>query len=141
MEKENKYYFKVVAKCGHVGRNKYIPIQFAVEANSAKEAANIVRYFPRVKHDHEDAIMRVEKIDKKEYKEIISINKKDPYLHCGSKYEQKQITDLQDRLVDDLLNIKRNYHKDNKRENASYKQKKQRLVEKSDWEDYYGYSY
>ena len=46
-------YYNVTAKCGHVGRENYIPISFAVKAQSAKEASKRVRNFPRVKHDHE----------------------------------------------------------------------------------------
>lgn len=54
--------YKVIAKCGHVGKGKYIQIAFAVKANDGKEAAKIVRKFPRVKHDKKDAIINVIKL-------------------------------------------------------------------------------
>ena len=141
MRKENQHYFKVVAKCGHVGRNKYIPIQFAVIAENASEAAQKVRYFPRVKHDHKDAILLVERIRVKEYKEINRNNRRDPYLQCHSKYEQDRIEDLKERLIDDLVNIKKSYKKSDKIEVQCYKQKKLRLIEKCDWEEYYENNY
>ena len=64
-----KNYFEVIAKCGHVGRNKYIPIKFAVEAESGKDAAAMVRRFPRVKHNHKDAILDCKEIFYEEYLE------------------------------------------------------------------------
>ena len=36
-------YYKVLAKCGHVGRNNYIEKDFFIKANSGKEAAYRVR--------------------------------------------------------------------------------------------------
>ena len=35
-------YYHVTAKCGHVGKDHYIPITFAVKAGSATEAASSV---------------------------------------------------------------------------------------------------
>ena len=55
-------YFKVVAKCGHVKRDKYYEGTFYVYARDAKGAAAFVRQFPRVKHNHKDAIISVDKI-------------------------------------------------------------------------------
>ena len=49
--------YEVCAKCGHVGRYNYVDKIFAVKASSGKEAAAKVRNFPRVKHDHKDAIL------------------------------------------------------------------------------------
>ena len=60
-------YYKVLAKCGHVGRHRYITKWFYVKASSGKEAAYIVRYKPRVKHDHKDAIREVVPINYDEY--------------------------------------------------------------------------
>lgn len=39
MKNEFEKYFMVIAKCGHVGRKNYIPVKFAVVAESGKEAA------------------------------------------------------------------------------------------------------
>ena len=55
-------YFKVIAKCGHVGRGKCIWITFATMADNGRDAARKVRDFKRVKHDHKDAIASVEEI-------------------------------------------------------------------------------
>lgn len=50
-------YFEVVAKCGHVGRDYYYEGHFFVQAQNAKIAACKVKSQPRVKRDHEDAIL------------------------------------------------------------------------------------
>ncbi len=93
-------YFKVVAKCGHVGRKKYVPITFAVKAKNGKEAAEIARWIPRVKHQHSDAILDCEKISYEEFQEINKKNELDDYLKCKN-VQQQNLIDLSDRLVDD----------------------------------------
>ena len=60
-------YYIVTAKCGHVGKDYYIPIDFPVRAESKTEAAKIVRSFPRVKHHHKDAILGCREASIKEY--------------------------------------------------------------------------
>ena len=93
-------YFKVVAKCGHVGRKHYVPITFAVEARNGKEAAEIVRWTPRVKHHQKQAILDCEKISYEEFLEIKKINNNDDYLKCKNNQDQFQI-DMSERIVDD----------------------------------------
>ena len=66
---KNKFY-AVVTKCGHVGRNNYREVTFPINAKSGKEAAEIARWLPRVKHHKKDAIVRVFEIDYEKYKEL-----------------------------------------------------------------------
>jgi hypothetical protein len=89
--KEVKFmsYYKVLAKCGHVGgRRFYIPIEFFVAANSAKQAAEITRNIPRVKHDQKDAILWVECISYDEYLEGREKLNNDPYITSSNPFEQ-----------------------------------------------------
>ncbi len=83
--------YAVKAKCGHsgFGRNYYIPIIFAVFAPTASGAAQKVRWFPRVKHDHKDAILDVWQIDILSYKIIENTNSKDLFLQARSIQEQR----------------------------------------------------
>ena len=60
-------FFEVSAKCGHVGENKYVIKQFYIKTTTAKEAARIIRFAPRVKHDQKDAILKVTEINYDEY--------------------------------------------------------------------------
>lgn len=94
--------YLVTAKCGHVGRNKYIPITFPVIATNKKEAAKIARALPRVKHDHKDAILEITPVDDITYNSQMALNKKDPYLSIKRKSDQKKIMHLiKDRLIDE----------------------------------------
>lgn len=84
----NTKYFKVQAKCGHVGRNHYILKWFYVKAITKKEAAKVVREKPRVKHDHKDVIRDVKEINFEDYLEGIKANSEDMYFKCSNKQEQ-----------------------------------------------------
>ena len=94
-------YFKVEAKCGHVGRGKCVWITFAVTASNGSEAAEKARGFKRVKHDHKDAIGSVKEISFEEFIAIKANNDADPYLHCKNVQEQRRIPDFDRRVVED----------------------------------------
>lgn len=95
---EQKYY-KVTAMCGHVTRGKYILIDFPVIAENGREASARVRVFPRVKHNHKDAIISCLKISFKEYKELKEKNNADEYLHCKNIQDQSRIKGFEERLI------------------------------------------
>lgn len=120
--KENQRYFEVETKCGHVGRTNCVWIKFAVVANDAKDAARKARRIGRVKHDHLDAIGYVKEIDFNSFMILKAENDADPYLHCKSKREQKQIADFESRVEPDEYNIKRKEKKHTR--NCGFKMKK-----------------
>lgn len=116
--------FEAVCKCGHVGRSHYIIKSFPLMAQSRKEAARIARGIPRVKHDYQDAILNVFKIDKKRYFELVEINNRDPYLRCTCIQDQNAI-DLSDRLMDE---DRSNHYASRKEENKkSFYRNKQKI--------------
>ena len=84
-------FFIVTSVCGHVGRGWGIDKDFAVAADSAKEAAQKARQIPRVKHDMKMAIRNVREVDKKGYDEQILRNREDPFFSCSAKREQKYL--------------------------------------------------
>ena len=137
---ENKYY-TVIAKCGHVGRKNYIPIKFAVVAESGKEAAKKVRQFPRVKHNHKDAILDVRCITLEEFLEIKEINENDPYLKCHSRQEQNLIINLAERMVADIHNEKQAFDKQARKDRVAYKLRKFKILEESSKKEDYCYAY
>ena len=80
----------------------YIPITFPVRAISAAEAASVTRAFPRVKHDHKDAILSVKEVDADEYDDQRTVNNYDPYLMCRNRQEQLREYDaIYNRLVEE----------------------------------------
>ena len=82
-------YFKVIAKCGHVGRNNYILKAFYVECIDGEEAASIVKISPRVKHNHKDVIREVDEIAREDYFEGRKNMSRDPYFIVHNKQTQK----------------------------------------------------
>lgn len=115
-------FYNVKAKCGHVGQNKFIPIEFAVCAESGKEAARITRYFPRVKHHQKDAILDVREITQDEYRFLRHQNGTDPYLHCRNIQEQRMFGTIYDRIVEENRIIQK---KENKSERVYFIGKEQ----------------
>lgn len=86
-----KKFYKVVAKCGHVGRHYYYEGVFYTIAENGSDAARIVRRAGRVKHDHKDAILSVEVITEEEFRAGEREVRKNPYFNCQNKQEQDLI--------------------------------------------------
>ena len=142
MEELNKNYYKVICKCGHVGRKHYVPIQFAIIAKNGKEAAKRGRYLPRVKHQHKDAILNVIKINYEDYLMLKEINNNDPYLKCKNIQQQNKTCDLTDRLMIDEQNMVKPIDKSKRKERVEYVLKKRKLVERLNRrESRYEYNY
>ena len=80
----NRYY-RVKTKCGHVGVNNCIWIDFAIMAASGKEAAKKARELPRVKRHQKYAIDSVVEISLEEFNVLKEENENDPYLHLKSR--------------------------------------------------------
>jgi transcription initiation factor TFIIIB Brf1 subunit/transcription initiation factor TFIIB len=98
--KMNKNLYVVTAKCGHVGKNKYIPIDFPVKASSMKEAAERIRNRPRVKHHHKDAIITIQVVDQETFDKLLDVNSSDQYLKVSSSTDQRRFCEsLDERIV------------------------------------------
>lgn len=85
------HYYIVKAKCGHVGRNKYIIIDFPIKASTKKEAASIARQLPRVKHHHKDAILEITEIDYDSYISMKRELRKSPYMRSTNIQQQRTL--------------------------------------------------
>ncbi len=122
-------FFRVTCKCGHVGKQFFIRIDFPVNADSGKEAAEIARNIPRVKHDHKDAILNCVEIDYEEYQIIQKINNNDPYLKCKNPQEQAHILGFDERLEPEPKFLKAVVK--SRRNVVEFKNKKRSYAEKS----------
>ena len=82
-------FYKVTAKCGHVGGiNKFILIDFYTTAPDRKAAAAKIRYAGRVQHDKKDAIQDVREVSFEDYVRGLAAYDADPYTHCRNPQEQ-----------------------------------------------------
>lgn len=86
-----KKYYAVTTKCGHVGRNKFIVKTFAISAEDGKEAAEIARWIPRVKHHDKYCVLDVKKISYEAFKLLVEKNNNDNYFKCSSIQEQDKL--------------------------------------------------
>lgn len=138
---DGKKYFEVVAKCGHVGRRSCIMIHFAVMAYNGKHAAAEVKGYKRVKRDHKNCIQSVAEISFAQFMTLRAKNDADPYLHCKSKRQQKQIEGFEERLEPDVYNLLRAIKKTDRQESRKYRRKKLFYAEKADFEEIEAYSF
>ena len=120
-----KYYI-VTAKCGHVGGDYYIPIDFPVKAESKTEAAKITRSIPRVKHHRKDAILNCREVTCEEYYATREKNQTDTYLFCHSSSEQKLFYNIEDRIIKEP----KNEMQFNRKNKTIYLLKKRKIIEK-----------
>ena len=120
-------HYAVTAQFGHVGRGKYIPKTIPVYAVNGREAAEKVRWMPRVKHHRKDAIIDVRKISEEEYLELKEINKNDPYFKVGSKQEQgKLCNNIEESVI--CYKEPRKVRKTDRDETVKYKMKKNKII-------------
>ena len=126
-----KKYFSVKTKCGHVGKFHCVWIDFAVAAENAKEAAEKVKQYGRVKRHQKSCIESVAKIDFEDFMMLKAKNDADPYLHCKSVQEQRAIEGFEERIELDDYNIARFSKKTTKKESLEFRVKRANAKEKS----------
>lgn len=83
-------YYKVLAKFGHVGKNKYYKKWIAVKAQTPKEASNNVKQMPRAKHHNKKVILQLIKITFNEYIMLLQLNNGDMYFKVHNSTDQKR---------------------------------------------------
>ena len=125
---ENKKYYSVTTKCGHVGKTRFVKISFPIIAESKEEAAKIGRAMPRVKHDHKYAILDVDEISFEEYKALEEKNRKNPYLSCKNKQEQNKL--CQDLQTEPEEVTSYRVDKKKRKSKIRYKQKLRKIIDK-----------
>ena len=120
-------HYAVTAQFGHVGRGKYIPKTIPVYAENGREAAEKVRWMPRVKHHSKNAIINVKKISLVEYLELKERNEKDPYFKAGSKQEQNVLcADIDEQVV--CIEGAQEHKKKDRTNIIKYKMKKNKII-------------
>lgn len=120
-------HYAVTAQFGHVGKGKYIPKTIPVYSENGKEAAEKVRWMPRVKHHRKDAIIDVRKISEEEYLELKEINKNDPYFRVASRQEQDQLcSDIAEAVI--CYEAPQKTRKTDRDDIIKYKMKKNKII-------------
>lgn len=99
-------YFEVTAKCGHVGKHNFYEGRFFIISETGKKAAEKVRYKPRVKHDHKDAILSVKEINIQDFLQGIKSDNRNPYYKCKNIQEQRKYFDeIEPHIFPEILHF------------------------------------
>lgn len=120
-------YFLVKAKCGHVGRRKYYEIDFPIEAESKKEAAQIVLTKPKVKKQLYNAISLVKEISYEEYAKKLVEHKNDVYIRAHTKKEIIEYIKDAKRLEPKIKKKKKSFN--TREERVNYRLKKYKIYD------------
>lgn len=91
-------FYKVVAKCGHVGVGKFIEIEFPTKASNQKEASQKTKKFARVKKQLDSCITSCEEITEEEFHTLVEINRNDPYLKSKCRRHLHNIDGIEERI-------------------------------------------
>lgn len=121
------YYF-VIAKCGHVGKGKYIDVIFPIMAETKKEASQIVLLKPKVKKQLSNAISFVFEVSKEKFDEQMNINKEDIYIHSHCKQEIKEILNSDKiQILPKKKQYKNSFEFNSKIDKVNYYYKKEKI--------------
>ncbi len=82
-------FFKATVKFGHVGRNYYYKGNLFITAETKKQAAEIAKNSPRVKHDHKDAVLSIEEVNFETYIVESKKNREIKYFSCYNIQQQR----------------------------------------------------
>ncbi len=123
-------YCEVVAKCGHVGRGKYIIKNFYIKAETRKEAAKTVRWLPRVKHHQKDAIQSVREVSYEEFESGKDRMKRDPYFSVKNSTDQRALDAVKkEEVYCEPIPLK------HKKRDSVYYLRKRKIVENANFRD------
>ena len=121
------YYF-VIAKCGHVGKGKYIDVIFPIMAETKKEASQMVLLKPKVKKQLSNVISSVFEVSKEEFDKQININKEDIYIHSHCKQEIKELLNSDKiQILPKKKQYKNSFEFNSKKDKVNYYNKKEKI--------------
>jgi len=120
-------YYLVIAKCGHVGKGRYVEVEFPVYAEDKKSAAQMVWKRGKVKKQLKNAITTVYEISYNEY--IVKSNEFDDNTFVRA-HTKKEILDYIES-AEQLISLKKHYKKsfNSREERIMFLFKKNKIME------------
>ncbi len=119
-------YFLVKAKCGHVGRGKYIEVDFPICAETMHDASQSCLQRPKVKRHLKNAISSVREVSFDDYQEERQAFNVNSYVRAHTKKETRVWLDEVQSL--DYRDKRKNSFAD-RNERINYLMKKKKLKE------------
>ena len=80
-------FYVVTAKCGHVGRGKYLEIEFPIYAESMHDASQMCLHRPKVKKHLKNAITSVREVSFDTFKEVLADFRCNSFVRAHTKKE------------------------------------------------------
>ena len=125
-------FFIAKVKCGHVGRQLFIPMNFFIYAKNGRDAAYMARCKPGVKRHHPDAVLSVTEITKEQFNILKPLAYNDPYW----KKERMGVKNNQALFIDRLEpEIPRQVVRTNKMSARKFRYRRRILHEQSFYEE------
>lgn len=120
-------YYLVIAKCGHVGKGRYVEVEFPVYAEDKKSAAQMVLKRGKVKKQLKNAITNVYEISYDEYLAKTNEFNDNTFVRAHTK---REITDYIES-AEHLISLKRHYKKsfNSREERIMFLFKKNKIME------------
>ena len=119
-------YYLVTAKCGHVGKGKYIEVDFPIYARTKNEAAQKCLKKKKVKKQLKNAISWVREITLEEYEQKLISFKNNKYIKAHTKREIIEYWEIARAMSNDNQR-KRSFQ--NREERIAYILKKNKIRE------------
>lgn len=102
---QEKHYYAVLVRCGHVGKGKYIPVVLGIESPNKEMAIQIALHHPRVKSMRAGSpIIDIMEITKIEANYIGYINDCDSYHH-GDRFSDPEITESRAVIMEQAIDF------------------------------------
>lgn len=119
-------YYLVKAKCGHVGKGKYLEVDFPIRAETMSDAAQMCLQRPKVKRHLKNAISSVCEIPYDDYLEMMNTFLDNSYVRSHTK---KEVLPWLDQVQSLDFGKKRKRSFTDRAERINYIMKKNKLKE------------
>lgn len=126
-------YYLVKCKFGHVGRDKYLPLNVPIVAESVKKASERAKQVGGVKRDHKDWCLESPiQIEYEDYLDAFTAFRNDIYFEKHSRsrlhlFENRLVDEIQYTRHDKIKTNKKIYQKHRDRDVINFKVKKEKL--------------
>ena len=120
-------YYLVIAKCGHVGKGKYVEVEFPVYAVDKHSASQMCLKLGKVKKHLKNAISNIYEISYEEYLTKLEDYNDNKFVRAHTKKEIVDYIDSAHRLESDKKGYKHSFKSRNER--VLYLLKRNKIME------------
>ncbi len=120
-------YYLVIAKCGHVGKGKYVEVEFPVYAIDKHSASQMCLRKGKVKKHLKNAISSIYEITYEEYLKRLDVYKENQFVKAHTKKEIVDYIESAQKLESDRKGYKNSFK--SRSERVLYLLKRNKIME------------